>query len=116
MPQQQDSGDSPTPPSPSQDDEQAELFSAVLFALDRKQLPIHASSVLRRSQPKHPDAGSELQPLVCDAIYGSYHVIFPLTFSDGLRWAVKIPINGTLDNWNELFFFVFFCVVCLFLL
>jgi len=102
MPQQQDSGDSPTPPSPSQDDEQAELFSAVLLALDRKQLPIHASSVLRCIQPKHPDAGSELQPLVGDAIYGSYHVIFPLTFSDGLRWAVKIPINGTLDNWDEL--------------
>ncbi|KAJ5931518.1 hypothetical protein N7516_006007 [Penicillium verrucosum] len=35
-------------------------------------------------------------------MYGSYHILFPLTFDSGLRWIAKIPINGTVSKWDEL--------------
>ncbi|KAI1362077.1 hypothetical protein F5Y08DRAFT_313108 [Xylaria arbuscula] len=34
-------------------------------------------------------------------MYGSYHVLFPLTFRTRLRWLVKIPAYGTADKWDE---------------
>lgn len=80
-------------------DEDAELFSAVLSTLDREQLPVLASAILRRAQPHRT---TNTKPVVDEAIYGSYHVLFPLTFDFGLRWIVKIPINGTESKWDEL--------------
>ncbi|KAI5861260.1 hypothetical protein GGS23DRAFT_160201 [Durotheca rogersii] len=84
----------------SEQDEKAELFSAVLSALNREQLPLLASTVLRRIDPDSP--ATQTTPSVGDPLYGSYHVLFPLIFNTGLRWAVKIPINGTVGKWNDL--------------
>ncbi|KAJ6045068.1 uncharacterized protein N7446_003270 [Penicillium canescens] len=75
-------------------------FSAVLSALDRKQLPLLASAILRRLQP--PYQTTDAKPSVGEPLYGSYHVLFPLTFDIGLRWIAKIPINGTASKWDEL--------------
>ena len=37
-------------------------------------------------------------PIACHVIYpllfGSHHVVFPLEFSDGLWWALKVPVTG----------------------
>ena len=81
-------------------DDNAELFSAVLSTLDRDQLPLLAITILQRIQPHHPP--NRKGPSVGEPIYGSYHVVFPLIFDGGLRWVVKIPINGTGENWDEL--------------
>ncbi|RDW93815.1 phosphotransferase family protein [Aspergillus mulundensis] len=88
------------PLSPSvEENEQAELFTAVLSTLDREQLPILAAAVLRRLQPGH---GPIANPAIGEPVYGSYHVLFPLTFDSGVRWIAKFPINGTESKWNEL--------------
>ena len=42
------------------------------------------------------------KPSVGDPLYGSYHVLFPLTFDTSLCWLTKIPINGTKSKWDEL--------------
>lgn len=78
----------------------AQLFSAVLSSLDKDQLPFLALDVLQRLQPSHPM--NDLCPSVGEPIYGSYHVVFPLIFDGGPRWVVKIPINGTVEAWDEL--------------
>lgn len=55
-------------------------------------------AILQRTHP-----GREAQrPSVGEPVYGSYHVLFPLTFDIDLRWVAKIPINGTADKWDEL--------------
>ncbi|KAF3021373.1 hypothetical protein E8E15_009211 [Penicillium rubens] len=98
MAQQQYIERSPSSPS-SEDDENAELFSAVLSTLDREQLPLLANAILRR-QPLYRTTNAK--PSVGEPLYGSYHILFPLTFDIGLRWIAKIPINSTASKWDEL--------------
>lgn len=86
--------------SHSAEDDNAELFSAVLSALDRERLPSLACAVLQRTQPHHP--ANKTHPSVGEPIYGSCHVILPLRFSESPHWVVKIPINGTAEKWDEL--------------
>ena len=67
---------------------EAETFAAVLSALDREQLAT-VTRTLRFSRAVC--TADKMEPSVGDPIYGSYHVIFPLNFDDGHRWAAKIP-------------------------
>ncbi|KAL2889088.1 hypothetical protein HOO65_030589 [Ceratocystis lukuohia] len=83
----------------SEEDEHAELFSAVLSTVNKEQLALLGSTVLRRIEPQHPTA--QTTPSIGDPMYGSFHVLFPLLFETGLRWLVKIPINGTPEKWND---------------
>ncbi|KAI1124236.1 hypothetical protein F5Y10DRAFT_249913 [Nemania abortiva] len=85
---------------PSESHEKAELFSEVLSALDKDILPLLGRDILRCIQPEVAPTGEK--PVVGGPIYGSYHVLFPLTFHTGLRWLVKIPINGTADKWDDI--------------
>lgn len=78
-------------------DEKAELFSAVLSRLDKDHLPQLAAAVRQRSGDQH-----EGVPTVEEPVYGSYHLLFPLLFPDGIRWMAKFPVNGTPEKWNEL--------------
>ena len=82
------------------EDEGAELFSAVLSAIDREQLSLLAMTILQRTQQHHP--ATKTKPSVGEPMYGSYHILFPLTFDVDLRWVAKIPINGTANKWAEL--------------
>ena len=84
----------------AEDDENAELFSAVLSTLDREELPPLASAILQRLQP--PYQTTNAKPSVGKPLYGSYHVLFLLTFAMGLCWIAKIPVNGTASKWDEL--------------
>lgn len=99
MAQQQHNEQTPSSCS-TEDDENAKLFSAVLSTLDREQLPLLGEDILQRMQPRHP--ATNTRPSVGEPMYGSYHVLFPLTFDGVLRWLAKIPINGTEDKWDEL--------------
>jgi hypothetical protein len=83
------------------DDEKAELFSEVVAALDKEQLPLLALAILQRtsSLASHP---SNVKPSISEPIFGSYHVVFPFIFEHGPHWLVKIPVNGTESKWNEL--------------
>lgn len=98
MAQQQEIEQSPASHS-SEDDEKMELFSAVLSTLDREQLPLLASNILQQLQPSQTTSA---KPAVGEPLYGSYHVLFPLTFDTGLCWLTKIPINGTVSKWDDL--------------
>ncbi|KAI1735056.1 hypothetical protein F4680DRAFT_461952 [Xylaria scruposa] len=86
-------------PDPADNDENAELFSEVLSALDKTQLPLLGQDIFQRTQPQL--ALTDTKPVVGEPIYGSYHVLFPLTFHTGLCWLVKVPVNGTADKWDD---------------
>ena len=87
----------PISPTSTDGDERAEIFSAVLPALDKGQLLLVASRLRSENHPK----ANKLAPCLGDPIYGSYHVVLPLEFDDGCRWVAKLPINGTSDSWDE---------------
>ncbi|KAI0196595.1 hypothetical protein EV127DRAFT_417022 [Xylaria flabelliformis] len=84
---------------PAENDEKAELFSEVLSVLDKNELPLLGQDVFRRIQPQL--ARTDTKPVVGEPMYGSFHVLFPLTFYTGLCWLVKIPTNGTADKWDD---------------
>lgn len=84
-------------PASPYDDEKAELFEPVLALLDHTQLPILARRVLEAREAERTS-----QPSVGSPIYGSSHIVFPLSFDDGTRCAIRIPVNGTENGWNEL--------------
>lgn len=60
------------------DDEKAELFPAVLTALDKEQLSLIAFAFLQHTSPLSLQS-SRAKPSVSDPVFGSYHVVFPLT-------------------------------------
>lgn len=86
-----------SPPSSSDGEDKADLFKPVLAALNRTQLPVLARSILEAQKSEKVS-----EPSVGNAIYGSYHAILPLTFDDGAQWAIKIPVNGTEEGWNDM--------------
>ncbi|KAI6093234.1 hypothetical protein F4821DRAFT_222486 [Hypoxylon rubiginosum] len=84
--------------SPSQNSEADDIFSAVISEVDQTSLAPLAKSI--RSRIDRQYNGKE--PIVAEAIFGSYHMLFPLHFSDGVSWIVKIPHNGTKEKWDDL--------------
>lgn len=87
-------------PSVASEDEHEEEFSSVLSVLKKENLAPLGSAVLQRTKPEYSTVVTD--PSVGEPLYGSYHVLFPLTFNDELRWLVKIPINGTPEKWDDL--------------
>lgn len=73
--------------------------SEILEALDREQMVLVASAAFRRLHS--PMSTENSVPSVGDPIFGSYNVVLPLTFDNGLRWAVKIPLHGDQSQWDE---------------
>jgi hypothetical protein len=90
-----------------EDGEETSIFQPVLDNIRFEKLPILLLSVRKLRQFKDlrsPD-GVELTTDDCSItyplLYGSYHIVFPLEFTDGLRWALTIPAAGHRDKFDE---------------
>lgn len=83
---------------PSDDDEH-ELFNSVLASIRLDILAEYASNI-RKSLAQH--SGSFKAAEVGSPMFGSYHVLYPLEFDDGVHWLLKVPINGTRDRFCEM--------------
>ncbi|KAH8169164.1 phosphotransferase enzyme family protein [Sarocladium implicatum] len=82
----------------SQDDDPAESFQSVLSCLDKSQIVPLVRDVRKAQDPAvNADDG-----VIGEAKYGSFHVLFPVEFPDGQTWLAKIPMNGSLEQWNDL--------------
>ena len=98
------------PESDYDDDSMAE-FAPVLAALNFERLPHFASAVYRSKQQatgaeEKSDSDPSLTPMdctfICPPLYGSYHIVFPLKFTDGTQWVLKVPSAGYAGHWSEI--------------
>ncbi|KAL2008156.1 hypothetical protein VTN00DRAFT_8138 [Thermoascus crustaceus] len=96
----------------SEEDEDRELFSSVMASIRLDLVPGYASTVRRKIN--HDNEHQELEPhlplllgkiestvTIGSPLFGSYHVLFPVRFSNGVRWLLKVPSNGTRDRFDE---------------
>ncbi|RYP26810.1 hypothetical protein DL768_011528 [Monosporascus sp. mg162] len=76
-------------------------FSAILAQVDTGALASLALQTLK--QRRGPSYYAPL-PCVGRPVFGSAHVLYPVSFDDGrrTRWIVKVPVTGTPDVWDEL--------------
>ncbi|KAH7146148.1 hypothetical protein EDB81DRAFT_934036 [Dactylonectria macrodidyma] len=81
-----------------EDEDPLAHFSAVISAFNLDLLPQFAA---KARQKLHPNAACGI-PTVGDPMYGSYHIIYPLTFGDGVQWVIKIPRHGVEGKWDNL--------------
>ncbi|KAN0070667.1 serine/threonine protein kinase, partial [Elaphomyces granulatus] len=84
--------------------ERAAIFRPVLDNMQVGNIPFLAVSVRQRQQLKDLHL-VELTAADCSVVYpllfGSHHIVFALEFTDGLRWALKIPASGHRDQFDE---------------
>ncbi|KAK5994447.1 hypothetical protein PT974_04921 [Cladobotryum mycophilum] len=78
-------------PSSIHSEDEWQRFIPVLTVLQQANIP---SIAVDMWIARHPGIPLTRKPVVEDPLYGSYHILFPITFEDGTRWLVKIPING----------------------
>ncbi|KAF7552709.1 hypothetical protein G7Z17_g4120 [Cylindrodendrum hubeiense] len=81
-----------------EDDDSLEDFADVLATVNLELLPELGATVRQRL-----DSGVEHEhPVVGKPMNGSYNILFPLDFGDGIRWLLKIPINGVEGKWDQM--------------
>ncbi|KAI9792501.1 MAG: hypothetical protein M1833_001080 [Piccolia ochrophora] len=75
----------PKPPgSETSEDDESQLSRGIQEAIDGG---------------KEPSWGG---PVAVDPpLFGSYHILFPVTFGDGVRWLLKVPTNGTRHHFDD---------------
>ncbi|KAF7595040.1 hypothetical protein BBP40_007443 [Aspergillus hancockii] len=84
--------------SPGQDE--YELFSAVMACIRWDNLAKYASATRKSIQHSNREEESQVKELG-PPIFGSYHVLFPVTFNDGVTWLFKVPANGTHGRFHD---------------
>ncbi|CAI6092166.1 unnamed protein product [Clonostachys chloroleuca] len=75
-------------------EDEPDMFAFVRENIDLEQLSRVASLVRPGFADKLPSVG--------DPIRGSFNILYPLHFEDGMRWLAKVPINGVPGKWDQL--------------
>jgi len=93
-----------------EDDDNANMFKPVVSNIRFDLLPTYALSV-RKDHWKSlnlsaPDGvafttNSANCTILSPPLFGSYHIVFVLKFSDGLQWVLKVPATGYRDRFTE---------------
>lgn len=88
------------------DDDEIAIFRPVLAKIDLDFLPSFALAIRRRIELAKSKGQDIVPPTIkCNAIApiltGSDHIVFPLGFSDGPRWVLKVPARGCISHWCE---------------
>lgn len=40
--------------------------------------------------------------VVSPPLYGTVHIVFPLNFTDGTQWVLKVPSSGHPGEWSDI--------------
>lgn len=93
------------------DDNPMSEFEPVIASLNLEYLPYFASALRRSNQQtigaeKPSNSGPNPVPLDCTVLFpplfGSYHIIYPLKFTDGTQWVLKVPSSGYPGQWSDI--------------
>ncbi|KAL4876762.1 hypothetical protein BJY04DRAFT_222770 [Aspergillus karnatakaensis] len=74
-------------------------FNQVLRVLDQSQLPVLANSIFKQVYPH--EATDDVLPTIGDHSKGAFNMMFPITFPNGVKWALRIPAVGWEGCWDE---------------
>lgn len=79
--------------------EQADLKAAARLAtrVRIQQAKLVRSGALRRIQIRRLSC----KVLLSSPEFGSYNILLPVRFRDGVQWFIKIPSNGSYEQWDE---------------
>ncbi|KAL4807079.1 kinase-like domain-containing protein [Aspergillus unguis] len=86
-----------------QDEDRLSVFRHVRAALNLEVLPDYASRLRQKNLPQ-VDQTSPITDCKVDSepLFGSYHILFRISFSDGACWILKVPANGYKDAFDKL--------------
>ena len=86
------------------------IFAPVLTNARLDTLPEYACNIRRSVLSQDPNNSVQHIDRVCDLgscrmesppLYGSYNILFPIRFGDGVKWIVKIPAAGDSERWDQ---------------
>ncbi|KAH7000431.1 hypothetical protein EDB80DRAFT_866450 [Ilyonectria destructans] len=84
--------------STDEDDDPLAVFADVLASVNLELLPQFAAKVRQSLEP-----GTEHKCSMIGApMHGSFNILFPLDFDDGVRWLLKVPARGVKGKWDEM--------------
>ena len=91
------------------EEEDISRFDQVCESLDFEKVPAYATTIRsshtkgKMSDSRDATIAPELD-IDCDLegppLYGSFHILFPLEFKDGVRWILKVPAAGYQGSWD----------------
>ena len=84
------------------DDDPLATFRTVLETMDLDTLPAYASSLRRSEAGVSSNEAAEFECTVdFKLMMGSFHVLFPVVFNDGVKWLFKVPSAGYAGLWDD---------------
>lgn len=76
------------------------LFAHVLTSINIEALPAVALAV-RKQKPGLATTNIDCKVL-SPPLFGSYNIVFPLEFTDGCRWILKVPSTGYRECYDDI--------------
>ena len=86
------------------DDDDVEVFAEVLATARLSRIPEYVLNIRKKSVEASSsfEYKSSTNVKLGPPRYGTLNLVLPVEFSDGLRWAFRIPWNGTKDKFDSL--------------
>ena len=85
-----------------EDEDPFAKFKQVVASMDLDTLPTYASSLRRTEAGISSKETADFECTVdFKSMAGSFHILFPVVFNDGVKWLFKIPAVGYAGHWNE---------------
>jgi hypothetical protein len=87
----------------SDEEDSRDLLTSIMESIRLDLLSEYVSAVKRKLDRHGDDQKSDsFEPVTFGSpLFGSYHVLFPVEFSDGIRWLLKVPANGIRDGFDQ---------------
>lgn len=82
------------------DSDEMEDFTAVMASMNLDSVAVYASEI-RKSVQSNNQAEAFVVTEIGSPIFGSYNMLYPVIFKDGVRWLLRVPANGTQDQFSE---------------
>ncbi len=76
------------------------LFARVLTGINVEALP--AVALAARKQESGPITTTIDCKVLSPPLFGAYNILFPLEFTDGCRWILKVPSTGYLECYDDI--------------
>lgn len=81
-------------------DDELEDFRAVMASINMDQVAVLTSQTRKSIQPDN-QAEAFVVTEIGSPMFGSYNLLYPVIFGDGVRWLLRIPAHGTRDQFGE---------------